>query len=74
MGFACYLHATAPWGYWYTVSNGVGTRTNFTADQLTQLSAILTTPPTMYHTYHGTGVTATNPTFTVVAGLPEVEN
>ena len=47
----------------------VPTITAFTSDQLTQLAAILTSPPTMYWTIHATGVTATNPTLDVTSFL-----
>lgn len=57
------LHATEPEGFF--VVNGVVTP--FTAAQLAQLIAILTTPPTMYWTIHGTGKTSTNPTISVIS-------
>lgn len=74
IGFACMPHATAPWGFWYVNAATGLTVTPFTANQLTQLTAILTTPPTMYHTLHGTGVTATNPTMTVTSCYAQVDN
>lgn len=69
VGFAFYLHATTPQGYWSykTATAEKATITAFTSSQLTQVAAILTSPPTMYWTIHGTGVTATNPTITVTS-------
>jgi hypothetical protein len=64
------FHATEPAGAWYVD----GTITPFTAAQLAQVVAILTTPPTMYATIHGTGVTATTPTLTVTSFAAEVDN
>lgn len=66
-------HATTPMLQFYVgTPGGGGTITPGTADQLAQLTAHLTTPPTMYFTLHVTGVTATNPTATfreVLAGV-----
>lgn len=69
VGFAAYLHATQPAGYftYKTATADAPTVTAFTANQLTQLAAILTSPPTMYWTIHVTGVTATNPTLAVAS-------
>lgn len=69
VGYACYLHATKPAGYftYKTAAAETPTVTQFTSDQLTQLAAILTSPPTMYHTIHATGVTGTNPTIDVTS-------
>ena len=63
VGFDVYVHATSPSGFWFY--NGV--RTAFTANQLLQVIAILTTPPTSYWTVHVTGVTGTNPTLLVTS-------
>jgi hypothetical protein len=49
-----------------------GVETAFSAAQLTALTDILTSPPAMYWTIHGTGVTATNPTMTVTSLLAGV--
>jgi hypothetical protein len=66
-------HATTPsLSFYVGTPGGGGTVTAATADQLAQLTAHLTTPPTMYFTMHVTGVTATNPTMTfreVLAGV-----
>ena len=69
VGYCAYLHATAPQGYftYKTAAADAPTVTAFTADQLTQLAAILTTPLAMYHTIHATGVTATTPTLDVTS-------
>lgn len=67
-------HATTPsLQFYYGTPGGGGTVTPATADQLAQLVAHLTTPPTMYFTHHGTGVTATNPTYTIREILAGVE-
>ncbi len=63
LGFWCYLHATLQAGSWFVN----GTETAFDASQLTQLAAILTTPPTMYWTVHHTGTTGNTPTATVTS-------
>ncbi len=63
IGFAFYLHATEPKGYW--VVDGV--ETAFSAAQLAQVVAILTTAPAMFWTIHATGVTATTPTLTITS-------
>jgi hypothetical protein len=66
-------HATAPeLSFYYGTPGGGGAVTPATSDQLAQLAAHLTTPPTMLFTIHGTGVTGTNPTLTfreVLAGV-----
>lgn len=64
-GLLFYLHASNPQGYYFYN----GAITEFSATQKTQLGAVLTTPPTMYATIHGTGVTGTNPTITVTSFL-----
>jgi hypothetical protein len=67
-------HATTPsLSFYVGTPSGGGTVTPATADQLAQLAAHLTTPPTMYFTHHGTGVTATNPTYTIREILAGVE-
>lgn len=69
VGFAFYLSATVPQGFfsYKTATAESPTITAFTSDQLTQVAAILTSPPTMYWTIHITGVTATNPTLAVAS-------
>lgn len=66
-------HATTPSLHFYCgTPGGGGTVTAASADQLAQLVAHLTTPPTMLFTLHVTGVTGTNPTATfreVLAGV-----
>lgn len=71
VGFCFYLHATKPQGFWYykTLTADAPTVTAFTANQKTQVAAILTSPPTMYWTIHITGVTGTNPTLAVTSFL-----
>jgi hypothetical protein len=70
IGIVCKIGAAgANWGFF----SYNGTVTAFTADQLTQLAALLTTPQTMYGTIHITGVTATNPTLTVTSLLSGVD-
>lgn len=67
-------HATTPsLSFYVGTPSGGGTVTAASADQLAQLAAHLTTPPTMYFTHHGTGVTATNPTYTIREILAGVE-
>ncbi len=69
VGMCFYLHATAPQGY-FTYKAATDTKptvTAFTAAQLAELALILTSPPTMYWTIHGTGVTGTNPTLNVTS-------
>jgi hypothetical protein len=63
IGFAVYVHATEPKGYW--VVDDV--QTGMSAAQLAQVVLLLTTPQTCYWTIHATGVTATNPTLTVTS-------
>lgn len=67
VGFAAYLHATNPAGYftYKAATSSKPTVTLFSTAQLAQLALILTSPPTMYHTIHITGVTGTNPTLAV---------
>lgn len=69
VGFAFYLHATTPQGYfsYKTATADAPTFTAMTSDQLAQIAAILTSPPTMYWTIHITGVTGTNPTLAVTS-------
>lgn len=69
VGFCVYIHATTPQGYfsYKTAAADKPTITAFTADQLTQVAAILTTPPACFWTIHATGVTATNPTLNVTS-------
>lgn len=71
VGFAFFLHATTPAGYWSykTAAAETPTITAFTSAQLTQVAGILTSPPTMFWTIHGTGVTGTNPTLNVTSFL-----
>jgi hypothetical protein len=69
-GFWVCPHATEPFGSFYYN----GTVTPFTADQLAQAVLLLTTPATMYHTIHITGVTATNPTLLMKSALAMVDN
>jgi len=69
VGFACKVHATEPVGYftYKTASAAIPTVTKFTSSQLTQLAAILTTPPTCYWRIHATGTTGQNRTMTVTS-------
>lgn len=69
VGMCFYLHATQQSGYftYKTATADVPTVTPFTADQLTQLAAILTTPPTSYWNIHATGTTGQNRTMTVTS-------
>jgi hypothetical protein len=68
LAFWCQLSSSTSSGSWWV--NGV--ETAFSAAQLTALTDILTSPPAMYWTIHGTGVTATNPTMTVTSLLAGV--
>lgn len=65
IGMAFYLTASASTAEGFFEVNG--TRTGFSTAQIAQLNAILTSPPTMYWTIHGTGVTGTNPTMTITS-------
>jgi hypothetical protein len=69
VGFCCFLHATTQEGYftYKTATADAPTVTAFTSDQLTQLAAILTTPPTCYWNIHCTGTTGQNRTMTVTS-------
>jgi hypothetical protein len=69
VGVCVYLHASNPAGVftYKTASAGVPTVTPFTANQLTQLAAILTSPPTSYWNIHATGTTGQNRTMTVTS-------
>jgi hypothetical protein len=62
LGFAVYVHATEPKGYW-VVNDTV---TGMSADQLAQVVLLLTTPQTCYWTIHALG-SAGNPTLTVTS-------
>jgi hypothetical protein len=67
-------HATEPaLSFYVGTPGGGGAVTLATAAQLAQLTALLTTPPTMYFTHHATGVTGTNPTYTIREILAGVE-
>jgi hypothetical protein len=68
-GFWVCPHATEPFGSFYYN----GTVTPMTADQLAQVVLLLTTPATLYHTIHVTGVTGTNPTLLVKSALAMVD-
>jgi len=72
VGFECIIGASAALsrGTWFYN----GTATSFTADQRTQLFAILTTPPSVFFTIDATGVTATTPTITVTSAVGMVDN
>lgn len=65
IGFKVQLHATDPWGEWWV--NGV--RTKMTAAQLTQLAAILTTPPTNFRTHVGFVINGTTQRTANIYGL-----
>jgi hypothetical protein len=70
IGFVAYIHATTPSGSWFYN----GEEIPFTAAQLTEVAALLTTPLTTYATIHVTGVTATNPTLSVNSFQMEMDN
>lgn len=75
LGFSFKLNATASScaGYWYAGSTIQGaTVTAFTSAQLTQLAAILTTPPSMYLNLHAKG-SASNPTVTFTSVIAQVD-
>lgn len=69
VGMCFYLHATLQQGYftYKTATADAPTVTAFTANQLTQLAAILTTPPTSYWNIQATGTTGQNRTMTVTS-------
>lgn len=69
VGFTCKIDADNAWGEWYHD----GQITQFSAAQLVQLEALLTTPQSMYATVHVTGVTSTTPTLTVTSLLAQVD-
>jgi hypothetical protein len=76
LGFTFKLNATATsaQGFWFAGSSlKTATVTPFTAAQLTQLAAILTTPPSMYLNLHAKG-SAANPTITYTSVLAHVDN
>lgn len=76
LGFTFNLNATAAsaQGFWFAGSSlKTATVTPFTAAQLTQLAAILTTPPSMYLNLHAKG-SAANPTITYTSVLAHVDN
>ena len=70
VGFYCYLHATAQAGYFFYNE----TATVFTADQLTALATILTTPPTCMGNINATGTTGNTPTMTVTSFIAGQDN
>ncbi len=69
VGFAVYVHATNPAGYfsYKTAAAEKPTITPMTTAQLAQVVLLLTSPQTLYWTIHATGVTGTNPTLDIAS-------
>lgn len=63
LGFWCQLSSGTSSGSWWVD----GTETAFSADQLTALTDILTSPPAMFWGWNGTGTTGNTPTMTVTS-------
>ena len=81
----CLDATTIDVGFWFKIGTSAtvgsagafyynGTFTPFSAAQLVQLFAILTSPPSVYFTIDCTGVTGTSHTLTVVSAECEVDN
>jgi len=71
-GFSCVIGSSAATSSGVWIVGGVGVEP-FTAAQLTQLFAMLTTPQSLYFTINCTGVTGATHTLTVISAICEVE-
>ena len=74
IGYVAYIHATSQWGYFWVETGGTVTQTAFTSSQLTQLAAILTTPPSMAFTRFGVGTTGQTPTITFTSAFGSIDS
>ena len=74
IGYVAYIHATSPSGYFWVETGGTITATAMTSSQLTQLAAILTTPPSMAFTRFAVGTTGQTPTCTFTSAIGAIDS